>query len=348
MAQPLKPGTLDLGAARTLLVVKPSSLGDIVHTLPAVALIKRAFPHLSVSWVARSEFAPLLDGNPDLDGGRVIEFPRARLRGVSGALRLPGWARRNLRPPVPDVAVDFQGLLRSGVMARASGCRQVVGLSDARECAPLFHHWQVAVERGAHAVERYLEVPRALGVEFAPGEVRGLFRLPAGELPAGFGAAGGGPVVVVHPFSRGAGKSLSLGQVRELCAALAPLRVVLVGRRAGGAGDLPGGAVDLVGRTTLAELIGVMRRAQFVVSVDSGPMHIAAAITDRLLSIHTWSDPRKVGPFAPRALVWKDGAVTRMGDYRPAGGGGAARRADAAAAVDVGAIAAAVRAELQV
>ena len=68
-------------------------------------------------------------------------------------------------------------------------------------------------------------------------------------------------------------------------------------------------AVDLLNRTTLPELIWLLRRASYVVSVDSGPMHIASAITPLLVSIHTWSDPAKVGPYHPDAWIWKDGAL---------------------------------------
>jgi ADP-heptose:LPS heptosyltransferase len=71
---------------------------------------------------------------------------------------------------------------------------------------------------------------------------------------------------------------------------------------------------DFLNRTTLGELIWLIRRALYVVSVDSGPMHIAAALTPRLLSIHTWSDPRRVGPYQPEAWVWKEGALFQMKD----------------------------------
>ena len=124
---------------------------------------------------------------------------------------------------------------------------------------------------------------------------------------------------MLHPFSRGKGKSLGANQIATLCEALAPLPVVIVGRAETGLGSLSGSVLNLLNRTTIAELVGLIRRAAFVISVDSGPMHIAAAITDRLVSIHTWSDPRRVGPYAPGALVWKGGKLQAMGEYRAAG-----------------------------
>ena len=116
---------------------------------------------------------------------------------------------------------------------------------------------------------------------------------------------------MLHPFSRGKGKSLSVEDVAEFCRAISPVRVVLAGRTEASVPPLAN-VTDLLNRTTLSELIWLLRRASFVVSVDSGPMHIAAAITPLLVAIHTWSDPAKVGPYNPDAWIWKDGALFQM------------------------------------
>jgi ADP-heptose:LPS heptosyltransferase len=121
------------------------------------------------------------------------------------------------------------------------------------------------------------------------------------------------PFVLLHPFARGRRKSLSDLAVEEFCRALAPVRVVLVGltKREMPA---PDNCVNLLNHTTLLQLIWLIRRASFTVSVDSGPMHIAAALSDRLISIHAWSDPRKVGPYNPAAWIWKNGELLRVCD----------------------------------
>lgn len=291
---------------RSILVIKPSSLGDVVHTLPAVACVKRRWPSARLTWLVNPEWAPLLRGNPDVD--EVLEFPRAEFRGARGLVRFLRWVGRF---PRYDLALDFQGLFRSGYIARKAG-RESWGTSDSREGARFFHGHVVSVPpRGepVHAVRRYLALAAALGCEIS-GPLE--WRLPTADLPSGLP----GDFVVLHPFSRGEGKSLSADQVTAFCDALAPLPVVIVGR----SDETPTGAnvVNLLNRTTLPELCAVIRRARFVVSVDSGPMHIAAALNPRLLAIHTWSDPRKVGPFCPEAWVWKDGRVSRVADF-PAG-----------------------------
>ena len=135
--------------------------------------------------------------------------------------------------------------------------------------------------------------------------------MPLGLAPAGFTA--GELFVLLHPFSRGAGKSLTPAQVAEFCRTLAPRRVVLAGRTDEHVAPLEN-AIDLLNCTTIPELIWLIRHAAFVVSVDSGPMHIAAALTPRLVSIHTWSDPAKVGPYRPEAWIWQERAIVQVRD----------------------------------
>lgn len=291
---------------REILVLKPSSLGDVVHTLPAVALVKRRWPEARLRWLINPEWAPLLEGNPHID--EIIVFPRRELRGLRGLTRIVPWAR-GLRGKVrADLVLDFQGLLRSGLIAklcRAEGGR-IVGLSDAREGSRLFYDQIADVGGIAHAVDRYLALVASLGIDIA-GPLE--WPLPTGNAPAGFSESE--PFVLLHPFSRGEGKSLSPEDVAKFCRELAPRRVVLAGRseqRVVGGENV----TDLLNRTTIPELIWLIRRATFVVSVDSGPMHIAAALTPRLLSVHTWSDPRKVGPYHPDAWVWKDAALFQV------------------------------------
>ena len=294
-------------APRSILVVKPSSLGDVVHTLPAVALLKRAWPQARLRWIVNPEWAPLLEGNPDVD--EIILFPRRELSG--SVLKQFRWLRALRAAYRSDLVLDFQGLLRSAVMSRA--CRapggNLLGLSDAREGARFFYDTRVAVGR-EHAVERYLRLVAALGI---PAEGPPIWKLPEGTRPAGFTLEE--PFVLLHPFSRGAGKSLSVAEAAEFAAAL-PIPVVLAGRAAVEPEPLPSGGIDLLNRTSLSELIWLIRRARFVVSVDSGPMHIAAALTPRLLSLHTWSDPALVGPYRPEAWVWKDRTLFQAGELR--------------------------------
>lgn len=292
-------------AIRSLLIIKPSSLGDVVHTLPSVALLRAAYPNARITWVINPEWAPLLRGNNCVT--HIHIFPRGELGGLGMATRLLPWMRQTGRLQ-PDVALDFQGLLRSALIGRTSHPRAFYGMDDAREGARRFYDHIAPVDRNAHAVERYLSLVESFGVPIT----RPLrFPLPTGDPILRFDDDE--PFVLLHPFARGSRKSLSDLAVEEFCRALAPYRVVLAGRAKR---ELPvaDNCVNLLNHTSLLQLVWLLRHARFTVSVDSGPMHIAAALSDRLISIHTWSDPRKVGPYNENAWVWQNGDLTRVRD----------------------------------
>ena len=207
-----------------------------------------------------------------------------------------------------DLVLDFQGLLRSALIARLCTGGETAGLSDAREGARFLYDRAAEVNGIAHAVDRYLALVATFGIDI-PQPLE--WPLPPGTRPEGFGSPGS--FILLHPFSRGVGKSLSVDQVAAFCRSVAPHAVVIAGRASEEIPPLDT-VTNLLNRTSLIELIWLLRQASFVVSVDSGPMHIAAALNPRLLSIHTWSDPRKVGPYEKDAWVWKDGAVFQMKD----------------------------------
>jgi len=292
---------------RRVVVVKPSSLGDVVQTLPAVRDLKAAFPHLELHWVVNPEWAPLIEGNGDLHA--VPHFPRRWLRGLRGLWRFRSWAKQFAAQfdEAPDLALDFQGLLRSALIARCSQARVIAGLSVAREGAGYFYDHHVEVGEVTHAVERYRCLVAAFGADIS-GEPE--FVLPQGRRPQAMDDAWAG-ATVLHPNARGRGKSLGHAQVVRFCQALAPARVIVVGHGSPMEG-LPGNALSLVNRTDLLELIWVLRQARAVVSVDSGPMHIASGLGLPLLSLHAWTDPRRVGPVHKEAMVWKGGRLLQV------------------------------------
>ncbi len=281
-----------------------------MHTLPAVAAIREANPRAKITWVINPEWTTLLRGNPDVD--HVHIFPRGEFRGLSAPRSLwPWWKKtKTLRP---DVAFDFQGLLRSALIGRVSGAREFWGMSDGREGSRFLYHRVAKVDRRAHAVERYLKLSESFG---APMTHPLRFPLPTGDPLPRFDPYP--PFVLLHPFARGARKSLSTSVIENFCRALAPVRVVIAGKTTRRIIP-PDNCVDLANQTSLLQLIWLIRSARFTISVDSGPMHIAAALSPRLVSIHTWSDPRRVGPYNPGAWIWKNGQLLQVRDLQNAG-----------------------------
>lgn len=271
-----------------------------------MAAIREAHPKAEITWTINPEWTALLRGNPDVN--HVHIFPRSELTGLNAPRRLLPWLKKT-RAMRPDVALDFQGLLRSALIGRVSGAREFWGMSDGREGSRLLYHRVAKVDRRAHAVERYLKLAEAFGATIKE-PIR--FPLPTGDELPRFDPYP--PFIVLHPFARGARKSLSNDVIDDFCRALAPMRVVLVGKTARSL-DPPDNCVNLANQTTLLQLIWLIRTAQFTISVDSGPMHIAAAISPRLVSIHTWSDPRRVGPYEPDAWIWRRGELVRASDF---------------------------------
>ncbi|MEY2545698.1 MAG: heptosyltransferase [Verrucomicrobiota bacterium] len=276
-----------------------------MHTLPAVAAIRDAHPRAQITWVINPEWAPLLRGNQDVN--HVHIFPRGDFTGLGAPAGFLSWLRLT-KTLKPDVALDFQGLLRSAIIARASGAKEVLGMSDAREGSRFFYHRRAQVNRHNHAVERYLKLAELVGAKI--GEALRC-PIPSGDPLPRFDEYP--PFIVLHPFARGEGKSLSNKVIVELCRAFAPTRVVLIGKSKRKI-DIAENCVELTNQTSLLQMIRLIRTASFIISVDSGPMHVAAAVTDKLLSIHTWTNPRRVGPYNPDAWIWKNGAIIRVSE----------------------------------
>ncbi len=308
------PPIQSLGDYSSAIIVKPSSLGDIVHTLPAVHLLKEHFPKMELRWLCNPEWMPLLECNRDLV--EVLPFPRQRFKGVKGFGRAIPWAfQLNIAARhLPEVALDFQGLLRSALICKVRGASPIIGLSDAREGASYFYRQTIPINADDHAVDRYLGMVRAAGIEYKKEDL--VFNLPPGtplrgvSLPERFW--------MVHPEARGAEKSLSPQALQAICDCLAPSPVVIVGRSSSFRPPAGAHVISLVNQTDLHELIWVSRQAMGCISVDSGPMHIASALNPRTLGIHSWSDPRKVGPYQDSAWVWKAGRIAKRQEFSDA------------------------------
>ncbi len=302
---------VNLDEFASALVIKPSSFGDIIHTLPAVHAIKHAYPQLNLRWLSNPEWMPLLEGSPDIT--QVIPFPRKEFKGISALPALFSWARKfnAMDRELPELALDFQGLFRSGMIARTRGASPVLGLSDAREGAGKFYDHTIPVDANAHAVDRYLELPRALGISVGPQDIQ--FPLPLGQAKAGVTLPEN--YILIHPYSRGEGKSLRHEVIQSLTDCLSPHQVIVVGVSPEAQNVKGVHVTSFVNDTTLLELIWLIRNARGVVSVDSGPMHLASAITSNLLGIHTWSNPRKVGPYDPEAWILKAGRIAHRQEF---------------------------------
>lgn len=287
--------------ARRILLVKPSALGDVVHSLPVLNLLRRRFPNAQISWLISPAFASLVENHPA--GCEVIAFDRARLRtrrhGPTAWLAAAALAS-SLGERRFDVVIDLQGLLRSALLTFATLAPVRIGFASAREGAPLAYTHTIASRgRERHAIERYLDVAEALGCGRGPVEYR--FPVTAADRAAVDAMLGDGPpFAVLLPGTNWQTKKWPIehyATLAELLEVEAGLRIVVAG-----AGDalplatqLPS-ALNLATRTTLPQLVALLERASIVIANDSGPMHIASALGRPLVTIFGPTNPIRTGP----------------------------------------------------
>ncbi len=273
----------ELKGNERLLVLRLGAMGDILHALPAVEALARSFPRVRIHWLIKPQWTPLLEGHPMLQ--RLLPYQRrswASLRSLAGELRAQEY----------DVALDLQGLLQSALLAVLSGARHRVGYSRASAREPLaaaFYHAGIT-SQSVHIVHRHLDVVKALGSTAAPAPCW----LPAGtedgELPAS-------PFVLAAPFAGWASKQWPLEFYGELAGLLQPHGLTLVlnvaERDRQRLASLPGVHVHC---SNIAGLIHATRRATAVVGLDSGPLHLAAALGRPGVALFGPTDPTRNGP----------------------------------------------------
>lgn len=276
-AQPDYPGRI--------LVIRLGSMGDVIHTLPAAATLKHSFPAASLCWAIDPRWACLLEDNTFVD--EIIPLDRRSLRGILESFR-------RLRVGKFSLVVDFQGLIKSALAASVARASCIYGFhqSQAREpLAALFYSHRVKTQ-AAHVVDRNLELASATGAS----AVVKAFPIPAGtaegELP-------GEDFVLASPLAGWPAKQWPLENYVRLATLLKQrLGLPLVLNGAPGAApllnSLPGVRIHL---SSIPGLIHATRRALAVVGIDSGPLHLAAALQKPGVALYGPTDPARNGPY---------------------------------------------------
>lgn len=302
----LEPAPFSTLQASRICIIKPSSLGDIVQALPVLAALRERFPRARLSWVANRAYAPLLRPISLLD--EVIEFDRDKYRppGIESARAFVAFLS-SLAERKFDLAIDLQGLMRSGIMAWGTRAARRIGLASAREGASLFYSDIVddlPLEQGA--VPRYWRLVQAFGAgaleKSYPLELSREERRWASDRLAGLPR----PILGINAGARWETKRWPAERFAQAARALGPefggSFVVL-----GGPGEeavanavvqrLAGSVINLCGQTSLRQLAAVLESCDALLTNDSGPMHLAAAVGIRVVAIFTCTSPERAGPF---------------------------------------------------
>jgi len=288
-----------------MLVLRLGALGDIIHTLPAVASLKHSFPGWNLTWIVESKWAPLLEQNPFID--RVLVLDRGSPLGL-------GESWRQLRASRYDFAVDFQGLVKSALVASCARPERIFGFhhTQVRERTAALFYSNKTVSRSVHTVDRNLDLAAAAGA----GSAIRTFPLPPGRAESRLPA---GDFVLGSPLAGWEGKQWPMSYYRELAALLhREMRLPLVLDGPPSAQSAFALAPEAVPHTsTLAGLIYATRRALAVVGVDSGPLHIAAALGKPGVAIYGPTDPARNGPYGDSLRVLRRPEAATA--YKPSG-----------------------------
>ena len=292
---------------RRIAIIKPSALGDIVHSLPVLSALRDLYPQSHITWVANRGFESLIAGHPDLNA--TLPFDRGAFRnGLLGSLSYAARFANELRRQRFDLVIDLQGLLRTGIMTAATGAPVRIGFANAREGSRNFYTHRIDVPDAdrIHAIDRYWRIIEALGGSYLTKQ----FKLPIAQSeldvvrhqlsalprpyiavavgakwltkrwpPAHFAellnrayAAFGGTTVFV-----GASEDIALSQ--ETAAAL------------------HGPYLDLTGQTSLPRLAAVFAATDITLANDTGPLHLAAALGKPCIAPYTCTQVALHGPY---------------------------------------------------
>lgn len=299
---------------RRVAIIKPSALGDVVMSLPVLNAARQAWPNARISWVINKGLVGLLEHHPAID--ELITFDRKGFgQGAGGALRFAQWLW-SLRRHDFDLVLDLQGLLRSGLMSRATGAKYRVGLAESREGSSWFytHHIQTLKQKNddVHAVDRLMTVAATMGF-VKPGAEPNFFwprtlrsqawaRKTLEELPR--------PWVGYTLGARWQTKRWPVEQFVKLVDQVKSNfggSVVLIGspedtsisqRFLAQAGQKLGPITDLTGVTSLPEMQSICAELDLLVSNDTGPLHVASVQGTPTVGIFTCTRPARTAAYA--------------------------------------------------
>lgn len=272
-----------------VLVVRLGAMGDILHTLPAVASLKQSYPQSHIAWAVEEKWAPLLQGNPFVD--EQIFVDRRNLKSI---LKL----RHRLRSTKWDLAVDFQGLVKSALVAACAKPERIAGYhrSEAREPLAALFYSTTVLPQAVHVVDRHLELAASAGAVHTVRTFPIPQGRPEGDLPAG-------PFVLANPVAGWPSKQWPIGRYAELGKRLLSEFGLTLLFNVASRLPIPDVRQHVSG---LEGLIHATRQATAVLGVDSGPMHLAAALAKPGVALFGPTNPERNGPYGSTITVLRD------------------------------------------
>jgi heptosyltransferase-1 len=315
-------------ATRKILIVRLSAMGDVIHTLPAVHALRNAFPQAHIGWLIEERWAELLSAP-----GAPRRGPRSEARPLVDAVHtvnLKAWGKspftistlqraatvwNDVRGARYDVAVDLQGAIRSAVLARFSGAREVYGAAEPRESPASLCYTRQVIAHGRHVIEQNLAVAEALfgsSTRRLPSDVSRDFPRDAhaeARIERRLEDSAVGQLAILNPGAGWGAKRWPAERYGQVARGLADLGIRSIINYGPGEEELAQDAEAASGGTALAmsytitELIALVRRARIFIGGDTGPLHLAAALRIPVVAIFGPTDPARNGPYGTRNIV---------------------------------------------
>jgi len=296
-----------------VLIIRPSALGDVARTVPALVSLKHAWPDAGIDWLVREGYEPVLAHHPAL--AETLAFPAGRdaETGKGRAVRMLD-VLSLIRRRRYDLVIDLQGLARSGIMTGLSRAAHRVGFADARELAWLGYNQRIDAPRTLHAVTRTLKLIAGLGIEpvtdlslYVGDEDRAWFANWADDV-----GVAPGRFLCIAPTARWQCKcwpATHFAEAAERLLAESDLadRVVVLASPA--EREMVKPMLDRLGTraampsTHVGQLMAVLAKARLLLCNDSAPLHLAVGLHTPLVSIFAATDPGLVGPYQRDASV---------------------------------------------
>jgi heptosyltransferase-1 len=298
----------DKQLVKRILIIKLSSLGDVIHALPVPEALRRVYPLADISFLVNREYGELLRGNLWID--EIFLFERNMKGGFFKGVSLNFKLLKVLRSKGFDLVIDLQGLLRSGLIAWFSRSKNVVGFENAREGSRFFYSQRIPVpDQNIHAVDRYLLIPKSMGWNGNPHFYINLHKedelfieefIRAEKLKTFL------PIIAIQPMARWPTKEWSPAKFAELGNLIQKSKeyqVVFLGSKEEVSRievivrlmDEP--PVTATGKLSLKQLAAFLKKSTLLITNDSGPMHLAVALNIPVLALFGATDFRRTGPY---------------------------------------------------
>jgi lipopolysaccharide heptosyltransferase I len=299
-----------------ILIIRPSALGDVCRTVPVLASLKRAYPDAAIDWLVQDTFAPAIASHPDLSA--VVAFPRGKLR---------EWYKPSVAPELKrfidslaerkyDLVLDCQGLFRSGLFAMATKAPRRIGFDNAAELGWLGLTERIHAPRSLHAVDRMLMLAQAAGAE--PAYDMRLYTAPEDRAWVAARPELSDGCAVIAPTTRWPGKQWPMERFAELARRLLSGEL---GRRIGHVavvGSPPereqcaellslakndSRIIDLVGETSVGQLLALIERSSLLIGCDSAAVHMAVGFDRPFVALYGPTRVERVGPYGRSSHV---------------------------------------------